>query len=116
MQREKRSHARQNPEASIIFTIDNTSESGQQAEIKLEGKSKDISATGLRIHGKHAVEKGQQVKLWVEIDQSSHKYHLVATVKWVTQTTEDEFVAGLEIDEDKSEDHLEWLAQFSNKN
>ncbi|MDQ7050775.1 MAG: PilZ domain-containing protein [Enterobacterales bacterium] len=116
MQHEKRSHARQNPETSIIFTIDNTVDGIQQAEIRLEGKSKDISATGLRIHGKHAVEKGQQIKLWVEIAQASHKFQLVATVKWVTQTTEDEFVAGLEIDEDKSEDHLEWLAQFSNRN
>jgi len=116
MQQEKRSHARQKPEANVIFTIDNALDGNQHADIKLEGKSKDISATGLRIHGKHAIEKGQYIKLWVDIPQTSHKYHLVATVKWVTQTTEAEFIAGLEIDEEKSEDHLEWLAQFSSKN
>ncbi len=116
MQHEKRNHARKNPEASVIFTIDSESESGQASEIRLEGQSKDISATGLRIHGKHRVEIGQQIKLWVEIKQDFHKYHLVAMVKWVTETTEGEFIAGLEIDEEKSEDHLDWLTQFSNKN
>jgi Tfp pilus assembly protein PilZ len=86
-------------------------ESGKHS-YRYEGAMRDISINGVRLHGKHPIEIGAKLKLLIELEQNNSQYSLSGSVKWVTETTEHEFIAGLELQESNSKDILQWREQF----
>ncbi|PCI69041.1 MAG: hypothetical protein COA86_06245 [Kangiella sp.] len=82
-------------------------------KIRYEGVLKDVSSNGIRLHGKHRLEKDAQLDLLVEFESNHSQYQLTANVMWVTETTENEFIAGLELDGDKTTDLESWQKRFT---
>ena len=110
MFQEKRSSVRQNKNAAVhVDVISNTNHSDEP--VRYEGSTKDISQQGIRLHGKHPIEKGQLVELMVELEADHSQFRLKGDVKWVTETTESEYIAGLKL-LDSSSDFAKWQAVF----
>ena len=112
MTEEKRSYPRRAQEGPVH--VDITQISNQQLDelVRFEGAMRDISQSGIRLHGKHPLAQGARLDLLVEIESLKTKYKLHGSVRWVSETTEHEFVAGLEIDSG-SVDFTNWQQCFS---
>jgi len=113
MMEEKRSSVRRSENGAVHVDVLAVSDQASNSIIRYEGSMRDISLNGIRLHGKHALEKGSILELLVELESNDSKYNLSGNVKWVTETTENEFVAGLELVEGKSSDISAWQAIFS---
>jgi Tfp pilus assembly protein PilZ len=111
MVEEKREHPRQSQQGPIHVDILEMSDQKLQSSVRFEGAMKDISQSGIRLHGKHPISRGSTLELMVEVESSRVKYSLKGNVKWVSETTEHEYVAGLEIDAD-SRDFANWKNSF----
>jgi len=109
MMEEKRSSARRSENGAVH--VDVLAESN--SVIRYEGSMRDISLNGIRLHGRHPIEKNSKIDMLVEVESNDSKYNLSGSVKWVTETTENEFVAGLELIEEKGSDMVAWKAIFS---
>ena len=109
MNTEKRSSARRSQSGQIH--VDVVGANGSE-RTRYEGAMKDISKTGVRLHGKHPIEKNAMLELLIEFEQDHSQYNLSGSVKWVTETTESEFIAGLELQESISKDISLWRKQF----
>ncbi|MGB0495589.1 MAG: PilZ domain-containing protein [Kangiellaceae bacterium] len=110
---EKRSHARQLTNEQIHVDILRASNEKIDDKIRYEGAMKDISSNGIRLHGKHPLEKSSQLELLVEFESNHSQYQITAKVMWVTETTEKEYIAGLELDVDKTTDLESWQKRFT---
>jgi len=106
---EKRSSVRRLEKGTVHVDVMATPDS----VIRYEGSMRDISLNGIRLHGKHPIEKNTTIDMLVEIESTDSKYNLSGNVKWVTETTENEFVAGLELIEGKDADMVAWKTIFS---
>ncbi len=112
MVEEKRGYPRQSQQGPIHVEILEISDQQLESSVKFEGAMKDVSQSGIRLHGKHPISMGATLDLVVEIESSQSKYTLKGDVKWVSETTEHEFVAGLEIAAD-SQDFSNWRKNFN---
>jgi len=113
MVEEKRNHPRRSQNGQVHVDILTASNESIEEVIRYEGAMKDISPNGIRLHGKHPLEKNAVLELMVEFEADHSKYNLSGSVKWVTETTENEFVAGLELTENDSKDINSWRSNFS---
>lgn len=111
MLEEKRGYPRQSLQGPIHVDILEMSDQDLQSSVRFEGAMKDISQSGIRLHGKHPLSKNSILELEVEVESSRVKYSLKGNVKWVSETTENEYVAGLEIDS-SSQDFTNWQNSF----
>ena len=109
MNMEKRSSVRHLQNGQIHVDV---VKSNQVKSTRYEGAMKDVSKNGIRLHGKHPIEKDTMLKLLIEFEQDHSQYSLSGNVKWVTETTEHEFIAGLELLESSSKDISQWREQF----
>ena len=112
MVEEKRSFPRQTQSEQVHVDILKASNETIDSNVRYEGRMKDISHNGIRLHGKHPLEKNATLDLLVEFEADHAKYNLSGCVKWVTETTEHEFVAGLELSESESTDINKWHQIF----
>jgi len=107
MNTEKRMSARRMQSGQVHVDVINATEN-----TRYEGAMKDVSKNGIRLHGKHPIEKNTMLELLVEFEQDHSQYSLLGNVKWVTETTEHEYIAGLELLESKSKDISQWQENF----
>lgn len=112
MVEEKRNHPRQNQNEQVHVDILKASNETIDASIRYEGRMKDISHNGIRLHGKHPLEKNATLELTVEFEADHARYNLSGCVMWVTETTEHEFVAGLELKDKDNTDIKIWHQKF----
>ncbi len=112
MATEKRGYPRQSEQGPIHVDVLEISDQSLAESVRFEGAMKDLSRSGIRLHGKHPISQGSTLQLLVEVESKQSKFHLKGNVKWVSETTEHEFVAGLEITED-SQDLNDWQQSFS---
>ena len=105
---EKRSHTRCSQNAQVHVDLTETA----QSTIRFEGSMWDFSSDGIRLHGKHSITKGSSLELVVEFEADQSKFNLAGNVKWVTETTEHEFIAGVELDQSNSPDINIWREKF----
>ena len=110
---EKRNYPRRSPNGQVHIDILKASNEKIDTRIRYEGAMKDISPNGIRLHGKHPLEKDAVLELLVEFEADHAKYSLSGSVIWVTETTENEFVAGLELADGESRDIALWREIFS---
>ncbi len=113
MVEEKRNFPRQLQNEQVHVDILKASNEQIDTSIRYEGRMKDISHNGIRLHGKHPLKKDSTLELLVEFEEDHSKYNLSGCVKWVTQTTENEFVAGLELSDTDNTDILKWHQKFA---
>ena len=111
MVEEKRGYPRQSQQGPIHVDILDMSDQNLKSTVRFEGAMKDISKSGIRLHGKHPISMGSTLDLVVEVESSRVKYSLKGNVKWVSETTEHEYVAGLAIDAE-SQDFSNWKKSF----
>ncbi|TQV86855.1 PilZ domain-containing protein [Aliikangiella coralliicola] len=78
-----------------------------------ECNSRDFSRQGIRLHGRQPLEKDIDVNLMVHLQEEQKDLNLVGTIKWVTETTEKEYLAGLQLSESSDTDIGEWHLLFS---
>jgi len=112
MVEEKRSYPRYSQKGPIHVDIIHISNEQLDSNIRFEGAMRDISQSGIRLHGKHPLSQGAHLELLVEVESNQTKYKLQGSVKWVSETTEREYVAGLKIDASSS-DFSAWQNSFS---
>ncbi len=112
MYEEKRSHSRRSQNAQVHVDLVKASNESIQTAIRFEGSMWDFSSNGIRLHGKHLIIKDANVELLVEFESDHFKYSLMGDVKWVTETTEHEFIAGVELDQSNSPDINKWQEKF----
>ena len=74
--------------------------------------SRDFSLRGIRLHGDHPIDLGSHVDMTVHMKATKTDYHLTGKVKWVTVTTENEHLAGVELVDTSSEDMTKWQSLF----
>ena len=110
---EKRNHSRQSNSEQVHVDILKASNEDIEGKVRYEGVLRDISSNGIRLHGMHPLEKSAQLELLVEFETNHSQYHLTANVMWVTETTEHEYIAGLELDADKTIDLDSWQKRFN---
>ncbi len=110
---EKRNFPRRMQNEQVHVDILKASNEQIDNSVRYEGLMKDISHNGIRLHGKHPLEKDAILDLLVEFEADHAKYNLTGCVKWVTETTEHEFVAGLEINDSDNTDITKWHQKFS---
>lgn len=113
MVEEKRHYPRQIQSEQVHVDILEASNEKMDTSVRYEGRMKDISHNGIRLHGKHPLEKNATLELVVEFEADHAKYILSGCVKWVTETTEHEFVAGLELTDKDNTDIHKWHQKFS---
>ena len=111
MPEERRAHARQIQEERV--QIDVISENDPSEKIIYDCFSRDLSAKGVRIHGSSSFKLGTQVRLVIHMSEHNKELNMEGTIKWITETTEHEVVAGIEFDEKLSSDLAEWRALLS---
>jgi len=111
MVEEKRNFPRHLQNDRVHVDILHASDQQIDTSVHYQGEMKDISHSGIRLHGKHPLTKDAILELLVEFETDHTKYHLFGCVKWVTVTTENEFIAGLELN-DKGTDVGRWRKQF----
>lgn len=80
-------------------------------KIRYEGTIKDVSSNGIRLHGKHRLEKDATLDLSVELEKDHSVFNLSGMIKWVTSTTENEYIAGLKLV--NNADISRWQGHFS---
>ncbi len=112
MVEEKRFFPRQFQSEIVHVDILKASNEKIETSIRYEGAMKDISPHGIRLHGKHKLEKDALLEIIVEFETDHSKFSLSGNVKWVTVTTENEYVAGLELNESGSLDLASWKEKF----
>jgi len=113
MVEEKRNHPRKTQNEQVHVDILKASNETIDTSVRYEGLMKDISHNGIRLHGKHPLKKNATLELMVEFEADHAKYNLSGSVKWVTETTEHEFVAGLELTDKDNTDIDKWHIKFS---
>ena len=113
MFQEKRTTVRTEKNAAVHVDVISTSGDTLGQKIRYEGSTRDISQQGIRLHGKHSIKKGSILDMFVELEADHSHYRLKGDVKWVTETTEHEYVAGLQLIEGESTDFSEWKEHFA---
>lgn len=110
---EKRAFPRLAQHGQVHVDLLKESNKKNDASIRYEGAMRDISPNGIRLHGKHPLEIGSELELLVELEDNHTQYNVSGRVKWVTETTEHEFVAGIELMQNNSQDFIDWHNSFS---
>jgi len=108
---EKRNFPRYSQNGRVHIDILNATHQSTNSKIRYEGTMKDISNNGIRLHGKYRLEKNSVLELLVEFEADHSQFNLSGVIRWVTQTTENEFIAGLELDK-QSADASQWQDKF----
>lgn len=75
----------------------------------------DLSNTGLRLYGDAPLKKGMTLGLLVELNDKPRRYTLNGVVQWVTNTTQKEYIAGIELIESPVSDYEVWQEFFPAK-
>ena len=109
---EKRVYPRQSQNGQVHVDVIRAEDGENDGAIRYEGAMRDVSQNGIRLHGKHPIEKGANLSLVVEFESNNKHYSLAGSVRWVTETTEHEFIAGLELTDAESKDIESWRNIF----
>ncbi len=109
---EKRSNLRRRQDFQVHIDLIKASNESIDSKIRYEGSMWDFSSNGIRLHGKHAIEKGACLDIQIRFENEETEFNLSGNVKWVTKTTEDEYIAGLELDKSRSQDIGKWCEKF----
>jgi len=112
MVEEKRNFPRQPQNEQVHIDILKASNEKIDDKVRYEGRMKDISHNGIRLHGKHPLEKNAKLQMLVEFESDQAVFNISGCVKWVTETTENEFVAGLELSKTGGADIERWHNKF----
>lgn len=110
MTAERRQHTRLPKQEHV--QVDVTTEGIPTSADVFDCSSRDFSLRGVRLHGDHAIDLGSRVDLTVHMKSDGKDYQLSGKVKWVTVTTENEHLAGVELLENESADMEKWRALF----
>jgi len=73
----------------------------------------DLSDSGLRLFGEVPLQQGMTLGLLVEVKGQPRRYTLNGKVQWITSTTENEYIAGIELIESPVSDYNVWKELFS---
>jgi len=109
---EKRGYRRRSLDSQVHIKLIKASNQSIGTNVRFEGSIWDFSVNGMRVHGKHPIEKDTTLHLQIEFEFDKAKFALSGIVKWVTKTTENEYIAGLELDEAHSQDLDQWRERF----
>lgn len=110
MTEERRLYARVAGEE--LVKVDVVSDDNPAQLMIFECNSKDFSSKGIRLHGHQSLELNAQVNLVVHMSEHKQDYNLAGTIKWVTETTEHEVLAGIELSGDDATDLEKWQVLF----
>jgi hypothetical protein len=110
MIKEKRQHLRTRHEESV--KVDVISEGATEPPVTLDCFSRDFSHKGIRLHGHTTFNLNSHVNLVVHMSAEKRDYKLHGTIKWVTETTEHEVLAGVELLPNQGSDLTHWQAKF----
>lgn len=110
MSQERRVELRKNHQQPVLIsaTLEN-----QNQPVEFTCSSRDISKNGIRLHGKSMFELGVRLNIHVHLDAQSGDYQLLGIVKWVTETTEKEHLAGIQLLPESGTDFQRWQATFA---
>ena len=107
---ERRRHQRKLQQERVIVNVETADEQHQTFEY--ECNSRDLSPTGVRLHGDHALKLNSTLDLQVHLQNAHMDYSLTGVVKWVTETTEHEHLAGVELDSTRAGELSRWQSLF----
>lgn len=107
---ERRAHAREIQQEQV--KVDVVSQENPSEVLTYDCFSRDFSISGVRIHGSQSFELGTEVNLVIHMSDVKKDYGLQGTIKWFTETTEHEVVAGIEFNQERSTDLQDWQKLF----
>jgi len=110
MQQERREHTRELQQEHV--KVDVISKESPKQNLRYDCFSRDFSKSGVRVHGNQSFELGTHVQLVIHMSEQKKDYSLQGVVKWFTETTEHEVVAGIEFDNTHSSDLEDWQKLF----
>lgn len=105
---ERRAEARQVQNEAILVDVSLIGEK----PIVFECSAKDLSPQGVRLHGEQLLKLNSQVDLLVRMPSKQENYRLTGVVKWITETTEKEHLAGIQLSDNIHTDVNEWKKLF----
>jgi|GEM_PF-2584779 len=111
MVEERRMHVRTAQEE--LVKVDVVSDDHPGETMVFECNSRDFSQKGIRLHGHTLFDLNSHVNLVVHMSAEKQDYNLEGTIKWVTETTEHEVLAGIELQGDSSTDLSRWQSLFN---
>lgn len=111
MNEERRQHTRLPRQEHV--KVDVVTEGVPTSAEVFDCSSRDFSLRGVRLHGDHPIDLGSQVDMIVHMKSEKTDYRLTGKVKWVTVTTENEHLAGVELSIDTSKDIQQWQSLFN---
>ena len=107
---ERRKHIRESRQEKVIVNVITCEK--ESKEISFECLSKDFSAKGVRLHGHQGLDLNTKVNMIVHLLSHKRDYSLAGQVKWVTETTENEQLAGVELLDMEGFDLAHWQELF----
>jgi Tfp pilus assembly protein PilZ len=72
----------------------------------------DLSSRGIRIHGEQLLKINAHVDLAIRFEGKPQEFRLTGVVKWTTETTEKEHLAGIQLSDNVHTDIGDWKAMF----
>jgi len=107
---ERRQHQRKLQQERVV--VNAVTADKQHQAFEYECSSRDLSAKGIRLHGNHPLELNCELDLQVHLQNAHMDYSLTGVVKWVTETTEHEHLAGVELDSARAGELSRWQSLF----
>ena len=111
MVEERRKHNR-TPQEELV-KVDVVSDEKPSESMVFECNSRDFSEKGIRLHGHQKLDLHSHVNLVVHMSEHKQDYSLAGTIKWVTETTEHEILAGIELSDGQTTDLAKWQSLFN---
>lgn len=96
-----------------LVKVDVVSDDNPEQLMIFECNSKDFSSKGIRLHGHQSLALNARVNLVVHMSAHQLDYRLTGLIKWVTETTEHEILAGIELHEENESDIEKWQVLFN---
>ncbi len=110
MQQERRAHAREIQQEQV--KVDVISQQAPSENLSYDCFSRDFSKSGVRVHGNQSFKLGTQVSLVIHMSEQQRDYNMQGVIKWFTETTENEVVAGIEFNRSDATDLKDWQSLF----
>ncbi|TQV72989.1 PilZ domain-containing protein [Aliikangiella marina] len=107
---ERRAHPREIQEERV--KVDVVSQESPKESISYDCFSRDFSRSGVRIHGSQSFNLGTVVSLVIHMSEIDRDFSMAGTIKWITETTEHEILAGIEFNDSRSADLSDWQGLF----
>ena len=92
--------------------VDVISEDAPNQTLEFECFARDLSKQGIRLHGHQDLQLHAELSLKVHMKDKNQDYQLSGKIKWVTETTEREVIAGVELSDEDSQDWQQWQKLF----